>query len=154
MAEDFEHEDGGRPRGAHFKGADSGAGTRAPRPAAPRRDRPASPDETTAFLISAGVDPSRLTSAAAPAEEGFRAPAVASPEETAAFMIASQYDSPASAGFNAPRPDESAQFALVGEDEPDALPRARARRRPMAATRTGSRRTTRPMPTSAAPPRS
>lgn len=120
MAEDFEHEDGGRPRGAHFKGADPGAGTRAPRPAAPRRARPASPDETTAFLISAGVDPSRLTSAAGPAEEGFRAPAVASPEETAAFMIASQYDSPASAGFNAPRPDESAQFALVGEDEPDA----------------------------------
>lgn len=120
MAEDFEHEDGGRPRGAHFRGADPGAGTRAPRPAAPRRGRPASPDETTAFLISAGVDPSRLSSTAGPAEEGFRAPAVASPEETAAFMIASQYDSPASAGFNAPRPDESAQFALVGEDEPDA----------------------------------
>lgn len=85
----------------------------------------ASPDETTAFLISAGVDPARIDSVSADGsraldDEAFGVAPAPSPETTAAFMAATQYDSAASVGFNAPRPDESAQFALVGDPTPDA----------------------------------
>ena len=66
------------------------------------------PDETTAFLISAGVDPARL---AAP---GRQAPVPhPSADETAAFMVAAQYDSVSFAGYTSVRPDETAQFALT-----------------------------------------
>lgn len=101
--------DGTRPVGAHFKGADS---AQAPKPAAPRPKAPvASPDETTAFLISAGVDPARLANVSD--RDSFRASEQPSADETAAFMTASQYASPASVGYNSVRPDESAQFVLA-----------------------------------------
>ncbi len=130
MTGGFDVDDVPRPRGSHFKPVrDDATAARDAAPAAPSAVRGASPDETTMFLIAAGVDPSRIDALRSPSDsagpsDAEDVPLVAapttSPEETAAFMVSSQYTTPASAGFNAPRPDESAQFALIGDPTPDA----------------------------------
>lgn len=110
-----DEEYGSRPAGAHFKPAPKADRTdvKPPEPAG-ASPRGAAPDETTAFLISAGVDPARL------APLGGSEPLRPHPaDETAAFMVAAQYDSAAAAGYASVRPDETAQFALAEAEATD-----------------------------------
>lgn len=114
-----------RPRGAHFKQQEMPAEQPVPEradkaaervPAAIPGGHRAAPDETTAFLLSAGVDPGRIATLD---ESDFVASPLPTDEETAALMAAEQYASPAAAGYNSVRPDETAQFALADAQSTD-----------------------------------
>lgn len=113
----------GRPRGAHFassRPAGAAPGPRPERPAAPvpgpGQSRAASPDETTAFLIAAGIEPGAL-----PSERRFP---LAAPDETAAFILAADAARPEAlaATAPAPAPDVTASVAALPSDAP--VPRA------------------------------